>query len=95
MTGAIAFCRDQKITRLLVDASGLTQLTPPTLVDRFLVVEDWAQAASGMVIVAMVWPPKLIHPQKIGTRVAADLGLRGDFTSKDEAMAWLLAQTDT
>jgi hypothetical protein len=96
MTRAIAFCRDQKIRKLLVDASGLTQLSPPTLVDRFLMVEDWARAASGMVIVAMVWPPKLIHPQKFGIRVAADLGLRGDvFTSKDEATAWLLAQTDT
>jgi hypothetical protein len=96
MTGAIAFCRDQKITKLLVDACELTQLTAPTLVDRFLMVEDWAQAANGMVIVAMVWPPKLIHPQKFGIRVAADLGLRGDvFTSKDEATVWLLAQTDT
>ena len=96
MTRAIAFCRDQKITKLLVDACELTQLTPPTLVDRFLMVEDWAQAANGMVIVAMVWPPKLIHPQKFGIRVAADLGLRGDvFTSKGEATAWLLAQTDT
>jgi hypothetical protein len=71
MTRAIAFCRDQKITKLLVDACELTQLTPPTLVDRFLMVEDWAQAANGMVIVAMVWPPKLTHPQKFGIRVAA------------------------
>jgi hypothetical protein len=37
MTRAIAFCPDQKIRRLLVDASGLTQLSPPTLVDRFLI----------------------------------------------------------
>src|ERR1700680_3732248 len=96
MTRAIAFCRGLKIRKLWVDASGLTQLTLPTLVDRFLMVEDWAQAASGMVIVAMIWPPKSIHPQKFGIRVAADLGLMGDvFTSKDEAMAWLLAQTDT
>jgi len=96
MTRAIAFCREQKIRKLLVDGSGLTQLTPPTLVDRFLMVEDWARAARGMVIVAMVWPPKLIHPQKFGIRVAADLGLRGDvFISKNAAMACLLAQTET
>ena len=96
MTRAIACCRDRKIRKLWVDASGLTQLTLPTLVDRFLMVEDWAQAASEMVIVAMIWPPKSIHPQKFGIRVAADLGLRGDvFTSKDEATPWLLAQTDT
>jgi len=53
MARAILFCRVQKIRKLLVEAAGSTQLTSPTLVDRFLMVEDWARAASGMVIVAM------------------------------------------
>jgi hypothetical protein len=93
VTRAIAFCRDQKISKLLVDASGSKQLGPPTLEDRFWMVEGWAQASGGMVIVAMVSPPKLIHPQKFGVRVAADFGLKGDvFTSESEALAWLLAQ---
>ena len=50
MTRAIAFCRDQKIPKLLVDASGLTHLSPPTLVDRFLMVEDWAQQRAGWLL---------------------------------------------
>jgi len=96
VTLAIEFCRGRQIQKLLVDASGLTRLTPPTLMDRFLMVEDWARAAGGMVIVAMISRPEMIHPQKFGVKVAADLGLKGDvFTNEREALDWLLAQTDT
>lgn len=93
ITLAIAFCRQQKIAKLLIDASEFDRLTPPALTERFLMVEDWAEAAAGAVIVAMVAPPHLIHPEKFGVRAAAHLGLRGDvFTSEDAASAWLSAQ---
>jgi hypothetical protein len=96
ITLAIAFCRDQGILKLLVDSSGLTRHSPPSLMDRFLMVEDWARAAEGKVIVAMISRPEMIHPQKFGVKVAADLGLKGDvFTNEREALDWLLAQTDT
>jgi hypothetical protein len=42
---AIAHCRDRGVSRLLIDASGFEDLPIPSLVDRFLMVEDWAQAA--------------------------------------------------
>jgi hypothetical protein len=93
---AIAFCRERKIPKLLVDWSRLTQVTLPTLVDRFLMVEDWAEAGNGSVIVAMVVPPGLIHPQKFGAKVAENLGLIIDgFPSEREAMEWLLAESET
>ncbi len=94
VTRTIAFCRDQKIPRLLVDVTGLTELSVPTLVDRYLMAEEWAQEASGVVIVAMVAAPELIHPEKFGVKVAWDHGLRADiFTSERDALEWLLAES--
>jgi hypothetical protein len=88
---AIARCRAQGAPMLLVDALGMVDLPIPTLVDRFLMVEDWAQAASGTVIVAMVVAPEYIHPRKFGVTVARQFGLICDvFASEDAATAWLL-----
>jgi hypothetical protein len=94
VTSAIAFCRDQKIPNLLVNVMGLTQLSTPTLVDRYLMAEEWAREARGIVVVAMVAVPELIHPERFGVKVAADRGLRADiFTSEREALEWLLAES--
>ncbi len=94
VTNAIAFCRDQKIPKLLVNVTGLTQLSPPTLVDRYLMAEEWAREARGIVVVAMVAMPELIHLEKFGVKVAADRGLRADiFTSEREALEWLLVES--
>lgn len=46
---AISMCRARGIARLLVDVTGLTDIPIPTLVDRFLMVEDWAQESKGVV----------------------------------------------
>ena len=43
---AIAHCRARNVSKLLVDATGLVDLPIPTLVDRFLMVEDWASRLS-------------------------------------------------
>ena len=75
---------------LLVDANGFVDLPFPTLVDRFLMVEDWAQEANGMVMVAMVAPEPYIHPRKFGVKVAQQFGLTCDvYSSEEEALAWL------
>jgi len=70
--------------------TGIEDLPVPTLVDRFLMMEDWAQAAQSMVVVAMVTHSRYIHPHKFGVTVAAHLGLTCDvFTSRDAASKWL------
>jgi|SRR5690242_2619482 len=90
ISAAIAHCRAQGAKSLLVDVTGLTGLPIPTLVDRFLMVEDWAQQAEGMVVVAMVAPLEYIHPQKFGVKVALHFGLICDvYTSEEEALKWL------
>jgi hypothetical protein len=87
---AIDYCRRQAVVKLLVDASGLGGFPIPTLVDRFLAVEEWAHAADGMVIVVLVVRPEYIHPERFGVKVAAHLGLSANvFASETDARRWL------
>jgi len=89
---AIAQCREHNAGTLLVDATGLIDLPMPTLVDRFLMVEDWAHESKGAVIVALVVRPEYIHPRKFGVKVAHKFGLVCDVhVSEADASAWLLA----
>jgi hypothetical protein len=90
ITRAIAYCRDRRIGKLLVVTTDLSGVPIPTLIDRFLMVEEWAQAAKGVVVGAIVASPEYIHPEKFGVRVAADLGWVADvFTSEADALRWL------
>jgi hypothetical protein len=92
ITAAITHCRDRKISKLLVDVTELTGYPNPTLADRFWMVQDWAQAAQGELIVALVTLPEYIHPGKFGVKAARDAGLKSDvFTSAADAKAWLMA----
>ena len=91
---AISYCRNRGVSRLLVDVTALIELPIPTLVDRFLMVEDWAQEAKGIVVVAMVAPLQHIHPEKFGVHVALRFGLVCDvYTSEDAALKWLESGT--
>jgi hypothetical protein len=90
VTRAISYCRARSVDRLLVDATGLEGIPIPSLVDRFLMAEEWAQESTGMVTVVMVIGPEYIHPEKFGVQVAAHFGLTVDvYTSEDDALRWL------
>jgi hypothetical protein len=87
---AIACCRDRRINKLLIVTTGLAGISIPTLIDRFLMVEEWARESNGIVVAALVASPEYIHPQKFGVRVAEHLGLVADvFTSESDALRWL------
>jgi hypothetical protein len=89
---AIGECRSRRADKLLVDGRGLAGVAIPSLVDRFLMMEQWAHKSSGMVVVVLVIHPEYIHPQKFGVRVAADFGLTADvYTSEPEALKWLVS----
>jgi hypothetical protein len=78
------------VSRLLVNATELVGVPVPTLVDRFLMAEQWAHEGRGVVMVALVVPAEYIHPKKFGVRVATDLGLVSDvYTSETDALKWL------
>ena len=90
VSGAIAHCRTRSIPKLLIETLGISGIPVPTLVDRFLMAEEWAQTARGVVVVVLVVEGKYIHPEKFGVRVAADFGLMTNvFASEDEARRWL------
>jgi hypothetical protein len=90
ISSAISDCRRRGVNKLLIDVTGLTDLPIPTLVDRFLMVEEWAQVADGTIVVAMVAPSEYIHPQKFGVKVALHFGLICDVCSSEEdASKWL------
>jgi hypothetical protein len=87
---AISHCRDRGVPKLLIDVTGIEELPIPTLVDRFLMVEDWAQAAKSTVVVALVAPSRYLHPRKFGVTVALHFGLVCDvYTSEEAASKWL------
>ena len=90
VSSAIAWCRDRGIARLLIDGTGIDRLAIPSLVDRFLMVEEWAHQSNGVVAVALVALPEYIHPEKFGVKVALDFGLVCDVcTSEEAAWKWL------
>ena len=87
---AISWCRERRIGKLIICCTDVSGVRVPTLVDRFLAVEQWADAAQGMVIVVLVVHPEYVHPKKFGIRVALDLGLVADvYTSEADALIWL------
>lgn len=86
------YCRERKIPRLMFNVTGLVGVPIPNLVDRFLMAEEWAQKAQGMVTVVLVVHAEYIHPEKFAVKVARDLGLTCDvYASEDEALKWLSA----
>lgn len=90
VSDAITCCRARNVSKLLVDATGFVDLPIPTLIDRFLMVEDWAHEAKGIVVVAMVARPEYIHPHKFGVMVALEFGLICDvYASEQDASEWL------
>jgi len=90
VANAISVCREQSVARLFVNATELTGVSIPTLVDRFLAAEEWAQRSRSMVMVALVCERKYIHPEKFGVKVARDFGLMLDvFVSEPDALRWL------
>jgi len=87
---ALAYCRERAIPKLVVDGTGLAGVPIPSLIDRFLMVEEWAQEAAGVIVMVLVVQPQYIHPEKFGVKVAHDFGLTANvFPGDAEALAWL------
>ena len=87
--------RDRGVPKLLINCQGMSGVPMPTLVDRFLLAEEWAQEAQGMVAVALVIHEEYIHPQKFGVAVAAHFGMKLDvFSSETDAFAWISKLAD-
>ena len=87
---AITTAREQGLRGLLVDIVELRGFDAPSIAERHVMVRAWAEAAQGMLRVAMVASPTFIDPEKFGVVAAANFGLVGNvFRSEAEALAWL------
>ena len=85
----IAYCREQNVTRLFIDTTGL-EVPPLSTMQRFQVGVTLAEAA-GPLKIAFLPRPEMIDPELFGLTVARNRGLRGAvFKNSEEALAWLL-----
>jgi hypothetical protein len=86
---AIAFCKQQHVDKLLIDATLLVGPLPSRL-DRFLIGEELARAGRGAVAVAFLARAESIGEDKLGRSIAKDSGMSLEaFSSEAEALAWL------
>ena len=88
---AIALCREEKIGRVLVDATRMTGIPDLGPEDRFVLADQAARAAQAAVKVALVARETLLDPARFGMTVARNRGLfMSSFSSEPEALLWLL-----
>ena len=87
---ALAYSRVQGIKELLVNGVLVTGFEPPSLSERYFLVEKWALTAGGALRVAMVLRPEMIDPEKFGITVAYNRRLIADvFVDERHAIDWL------
>jgi hypothetical protein len=87
---AIAFARERRIPKLLVNCTNLLGFPSPTLPQRYFMVRGWAKTAQSLVQVALVVRPEMIDPEKFGMTVARNAGMTADvYPTEPESLAWL------
>jgi len=92
---AIAFARDHRLPKLLVNCTNLIGFPSPSLPQRYFMVRGWATTAQGLVRVAMVARPEMIDPEKFGITVARNAGLTAEvYPTEPEAVAWLQSRPE-
>jgi len=91
-TSAIILARERRVSKLLLVIRELTGYASPSISARYTFIKRWADAAQGVVCIAVVTRPERIDPNKFGVTVAFNSGLALDvFTDEEEALAWLLS----
>lgn len=90
---AVLYCRENGIEGLVVDITQATGLPTPSISDVFWFITRWAETSMGEVTIAMVAPPEMITPDKIGITIAANRGLKSQiFTKESDAREWLRSE---
>jgi hypothetical protein len=95
VTAAIQSACAAGVRKLLVDFHGWRGTERPSLALRIDSVFEWsaAAAASPGFVLALVMPPQLVDPGKIGFIIGRRIGFNFDvFGSVDDAEAWLDAE---
>jgi hypothetical protein len=89
----IAYCREKRIQRLLVNGLQTAGIDVPSVIDRYWAMQEWGERSEWSVSVAVVMPQEHIDPEKVGVLFAENAKCKVDaFTSEPEALKWLLTQ---
>ena len=95
MIDAVGYSRENHVSKLLLDITGLSGYATPGFWDRYRLVIGAAAKSKSFVTVAVVAPAEVIDPERIGIKIARSRGLVANvFTSESDALAWLLAQVE-
>jgi hypothetical protein len=87
---ATAHARALGLESLLVNTTGLTGISLPSIFARHALAVKWAESAGSTLHVAVVARAELVDPEKIGVVMAQNRGVSGDvFTTESAALAWL------
>lgn len=90
VTEAVCSCREQGLRKMLIVCTEAVGFEPPSMVERHAMVRAWAEAAHGVVRIAMVVPAEYIDPEKFAVVAAANFGLASNvFYNEADALAWL------
>ena len=92
VTAAVRQACDDGVRKLLVDFHGWRGSEHPSLALRIDSVFEWSAAAAGTpgFVMALVMPPGLVDPGKIGFIIGRRIGFNFDvFGSVEDAEAWL------
>jgi hypothetical protein len=93
ITNAIIYCRENGLSRLLVDVTQLYGFPSPSVADRYWIARGFAADAKTLVTVSFALPQYLLDPERFGVTVATNMGMRTNaFDSREHAVAWLLSQ---
>lgn len=87
---AFALARESGLEKLLLVVDTADGFDSPSIADRHFMVREWANAAQGRVIAAIVAKHHHIDGEKFGIVAAANFGLQTNvFREESEALAWL------
>lgn len=92
----IAFARERRIPKLLINARSLTGFHPPSLPTRYFAARQFAATGQGQVQLALVIQAEMIDREKFGVTVARNAGMNADvFAQESEALDWLAGDPES
>jgi hypothetical protein len=87
---AMMTARELGLADLLINSTGLTGFTPPSVFARYNMAIQWAQGGGAALRTALVARPELIDSQRIGVFMLQNRGATTDvFANEAEALGWL------
>ena len=91
MSRAVVLCRRQKIRKLLIISTGVSDFHPPGISERYNLAERIASDAASMVKIAHVASAEWVRSGKFDIMVAKNRGLEAEsFHAESAALEWLL-----